>query len=190
MPVSHRRSVVLGALSLLLALGATVTAMYQHDPEIGLRTGQAPQEVELHLSPGPSPVTAEVPPTITAPRKAPASVPAMTPTSAATIGTTATTSPPISGPVTGGVYGVVVDQGGRPVTGVCVGTADPTDATGRFAVAELAPGPYVVDVATAGAPGCFPLAVAVDRPVVTVEAGRWIGPAVLVVDVGDALGAQ
>jgi hypothetical protein len=85
---------------------------------------------------------------------------------------------------------VVVDQGGNPVTGVCVGTADPTDPTGRFAVAGLEPGPYVVDVAPHGGSGCFPLAVAVERPVVTVEAGSWIGPAVLVVDVGDALGAQ
>ncbi|HJR25262.1 MAG TPA: hypothetical protein VJ804_07300 [Acidimicrobiales bacterium] len=180
MPVHHRRSIVLGALSLLVALGATVAAMYEHDPGIGLRTGRAPQEVELHLSPGPPPVTPEEPSTTTAPRGTPPTVPVTSPT----------TAPPISVPVTGGVYGVVVDQDGNPVIGVCVGTADPTDPTGRFAVAGLAPGPYVVDVATAGGPGCFPLAVAVDRPVVTVEAGRWIGPAVLVVDVGDALGVQ
>ena len=190
MPAPHRRSIVLGALSLLLALGATVAAMYQHDPEIGLRTGQAPEEIELHLSPGTPPITAGDPSTTTAPRVTPTTVPASTRSSAPTVGTTPTTAPPVSTPLTGGVYGVVVDQGGNPVTGVCVGTADPTDSTGRFAVADLAPGPYVVDVATAGERGCFPLAVAVDRPVVTVEAGEWIGPAVLVVDVGDALAAQ
>jgi hypothetical protein len=52
MPVRIRRPLALSALSFLVAAGASVAALYHHEPAIGLRTSRAPL-VELPLADSP-----------------------------------------------------------------------------------------------------------------------------------------
>ena len=52
MPVRIRGPLALSALSFLVATGASIAALYHHEPAIALRTSRAPQ-VELHLADSP-----------------------------------------------------------------------------------------------------------------------------------------
>jgi hypothetical protein len=148
MLVSHRRVLLLGALSLAVASVASVTAMYRADPSIGLRTGGSPEAQVLDLQPGAPPSTDAS--STTAPTLVPSTTAAAAPGS-----NPATTAPGgepagcVPGtfveqhqscrwkPVT--ITGRVTDAAGTPLPGICVHALMPpgisparTDAQGRY----------------------------------------------------------
>ena len=53
MPVRIRGPLALSSISFLIAAGASIAAMYHHEPAIGLRTSRAPQVLELEGPAGP-----------------------------------------------------------------------------------------------------------------------------------------
>ena len=153
MPVSHRRSLVLGALSLAVASVASVAAMYRAEPTVGLRTGGSTESQEMYLEPGTAPtttgapeaVTTTMPPVVTTPDR-PATKPGEwpewidTPEERGCI-------PGTYNPSDGGcetypthLEGTVRDTAGRPLGGICMywmGIAPEmlvarTDAQGRY----------------------------------------------------------
>ena len=99
MPGLHRRSLVLAALSLLVALVATLAAMSRQEPEIGLATGRSPQAQELYLRPGTTPTMPDPPSTT------PTTAPSPTTTAAIAPGTTPTAAGASQGEPVGCVPG-------------------------------------------------------------------------------------
>jgi protocatechuate 3,4-dioxygenase beta subunit len=128
MPARPRVPLALGALSLLVTAGASVAALYRHEPEIGLRTGRSPQqEIYLDLQPGEAPTDDT---TTTLPGTTPTTVPATAPPGRPV----RTTTPDERGCVPGTyddsngecdlypatMQGRVTDPQGRPIGDVCV----------------------------------------------------------------------